>query len=181
MFTIEELIKIYGCPQKRAELWQPYLDAAMMKYDINTVPRVAAFLAQIGHESGRLLYVRELWNPAQVPAQGRYEGRADLGNTIKGDGFKYRGRGLIQITGRANYKKCSDSLGVDFISHPELLELPKNASLSAALYWSNHHCNQLADSGNFREITHVINGGFNGWDDRLALFETAKNILQEKS
>lgn len=177
MLTLGELINIFKSPEYRAKKWLPYLNKAMERYDINTNPRVAPFIAQVGHESGRLVYVREIWNPAQCPWQGRYEGRTDLGNTHEGDGFKFRGRGLIQITGRANYETCGRSLNLDLLNHPELLELPENAAMSAALFWSNHGLNRLADVGNFREITHKINGGFNGWDDRLALYTLATEEL----
>ena len=94
----------------------------MNHYQIVGLKRVAAFIAQIGHESGQLKYVKEIWGP--TAAQARYEGRADLGNTVAGDGSKYRGRGLIQITGRANYKACGEALSLDLTNYPELLEKP---------------------------------------------------------
>jgi putative chitinase len=149
-------------------------------FDISTPARVAAFMAQVGHESGRLQYVRELWNTKQCPWQERYEGRADLGNTQPGDGYKFRGRGLIQITGRTNYQACGAALNLQLEDHPELLEQPQNAALSAAWFWATHGCNSFADTGNLRAITHIINGGFNGWDDRLALFDRAKTALADE-
>ena len=94
----------------------------MNHYQVVGLKRVAGFIAQIGHESGQLKYVREIWGPTK--AQTKYEGRADLGNTVAGDGSKYRGRGLIQITGRANYMACGEALGLDLIKQPELLEKP---------------------------------------------------------
>jgi putative chitinase len=100
----------------------------MQRFQIVGSKRVAAFVAQIGHESGQLRYFRVIWGP--TPAQARYEGRADLGNTVAGDGFKYRGRGLIQITGRANYAACGETLGVDLVSQPELFEQPQFACMS---------------------------------------------------
>lgn len=121
---------------------------------------MAAFIAQIGHESGQLVYVREIWGP--TPAQTKYEGRADLGNTVPGDGLKCRGRGLIQITGRANYAACGEALGLDLINHPELLEQPQYACMSAAWFWATKGLNTLADAGDFDRITKRINGWLNG-------------------
>lgn len=177
MISATELIQIMQCSEERAALWQPHLAHAMDVFDISNPARVAAFLAQVGHESGRLQFVRELWNPKQCSWQDKYEGRTDLGNNQTGDGFKFRGRGLIQITGRANYLACGAALNLQLGDHPELLEQPENAALSAAWFWAKHGCNSYADAGNLRGITHIINGGFNGWDDRLALFERAKEAL----
>ena len=115
----------------------------MNRYGIVGTARVAAFIAQVGHESGQLRYVREIWGP--TAQQLTYEGRADLGNTVKGDGSKYHGRGLIQITGRANYAACGEALGLDLINKPELLELPQHAAMSAAWFWSTKGLNTLAD------------------------------------
>uniref|UniRef100_UPI000641983E glycoside hydrolase family 19 protein n=1 Tax=Pseudomonas lundensis TaxID=86185 RepID=UPI000641983E len=137
--------------------------------------RVAAFIAQIGHESGQLKYVKEIWGP--TTAQARYEGRADLGNTRPGDGSKYRGRGLIQITGRANYKACGEALDLDLINQPELLEKPQQACMSAAWFWASRGLNTLADAGQFDKITQRINGGQNGAVDRQALYARALKVL----
>ncbi len=177
MINAQQLAAAVCCPLKRAEKWADSLSASMERYDINTTERQAAFLAQVGHESGRLIYVREIWNPVQCHWQAKYEGRADLGNVHPGDGARFKGRGLIQITGRANYRACGSALGEDLETRPELLEQPIFASMSAAWFWQAHGCNELADGGNFREITRVINGGLNGLDDRLALWETAKGAL----
>jgi putative chitinase len=147
----------------------------MALYAIDSPQRQAAFIAQIGHESGRLIYVRELWGP--TPSQERYEGRADLGNTEEGDGFRFRGRGLIQVTGRANYQRCADVLNLPLTEHPELLEQPDNASLSAAWFWNVNGLNFLADGNNFEMITRKINGGLNGYDDRCALWKMARAAL----
>ena len=143
----------------------------MEEFDINSAARQAAFLAQIGHESGQLRYSEEIASGAA------YEGRADLGNTEVGDGKRYKGRGLIQITGRANYKECGDALGIDLIGEPDLLQQPDNACRSAAWFWKSHGLNQFADTGNFERITRKINGGLNGQADRLALWERAKDQL----
>lgn len=173
--TAQQLLQILPNAGKRAGVFAPVLNTAMQRYQIVGTPRVAAFIAQIGHESGQLIYVRELWGP--TPAQARYEGRKDLGNTEAGDGFKFRGRGLIQVTGRANYATCGEALALDLLNHPELLELPQNACLSAAWFWSTHGLNTLADAGSFDKITQKINGGQNGADDRRALYAKAQQVL----
>lgn len=147
----------------------------MLRYQIIGPKRMAAFIAQIGHESGQLQYVREIWGP--TAAQLRYEGRADLGNTVTGDGSRYRGRGLIQITGRANYAACGEALGIDLINHPELLEQPQYACLSAAWFWAMKGLNTLADAGEFNTVTRRINGGLNGLADRLSLWVKAREVL----
>jgi putative chitinase len=147
----------------------------MHEFEINTPVRQAAFLAQVGHESGGLHWMVELWDP--TPAQRRYETRYDLGNTAPGDGYKYRGRGLIQLTGRGNYKRAGDALGVDLVEHPELLGEPGLACRSAGWFWRSHGCNELADAGKFEAITKVINGGLNGYPERLGLWERAKEVL----
>ena len=147
----------------------------MAKYGIVTRLRTAAFIAQVGHESGQFRWLKELWGPTSQ--QAGYEGRTDLGNIVKGDGSKYRGRGLIQITGRANYAACGEVLGLDLINQPELLEQPQYAAMSAAWFWSTRGLNTLADQGDFVKITRRINGGLNGLEERLALWERAKKVL----
>lgn len=171
----EQLATAIDCRLTRAALWAPHLDAAMVEYGIDTPARQAAFLAQVAHESGRLVYVKELWGPTN--AQKRYEFREDMGNTEIGDGFKYRGRGLIQVTGRANYRQCGAALGLPLEDHPEQLEQFKYAAQSAAWFWMSRGLNELADRGDFRAITRKINGGFNGYDDRLALWKSAQGVL----
>jgi putative chitinase len=159
----------------RAATFAPFLNAAMDEYGIDTPARVAAFLAQVGHESGRLKWIREIWGPTS--AQLRYEGRADLGNTQPGDGRRFLGRGLIQITGRANYQRVSNAMGEDFIAEPERLETPKWACLSAAWFWSDRGLNELTDDGKFDAVTRRINGGQTGRNDRIALHEAAQSVL----
>lgn len=171
----QELSRCTGARIDRATEFLPFVEAAMDEFEINTPKRQAAFLAQIGHESGRLKYTIELWGP--TPAQSRYEGRDDLGNTEQGDGYRFRGRGLIQLTGRANYIEAGDALGVELIESPSLLAEPELACRSAAWFWREHGCNELADVGDFRRITLRINGGTNGMDDRLALYEAAQAVL----
>jgi len=161
--------------QQRCEKWLPHLLAAMEKYSINTPQRVAHFIAQIAHESGRFAYVRELWGP--TPAQLKYEGRADLGNSEPGDGFRFRGRGLLQITGRANYRVCGDALGIPLLLNPEVLERPDVAALASAWWWQAHGLNALADSGDIVRATKKINGGTNGIDERRMLTARALQIM----
>lgn len=158
-----------------AMLWLAPMADAMHEFGIDSSNRRAAFLAQVGHESGGLRWVKEIWGP--TPAQARYEGRMDIGNTQPGDGKRYMGRGLIQITGRANYAKASAALHVDFIAHPEMMEAPDMAALSAAWWWKEHGCNEIADSGDFTKLTKRINGGLNGLTDRLALWAKAKRAF----
>ena len=171
----KQLLQILPNAGAKTGVFAPVLNAAMVKWGIVTTARQAAFIAQIGHESGQLRWVREIWGP--TAQQAGYEGRADLGNTVKGDGSKYRGRGLIQVTGRANYAACGEALGLDLIDKPELLELPQHAAMSAAWFWATRGLNTLADQGEFVKITRRINGGTNGLADRQALYEKALKVL----
>ena len=173
--TQQQLLQILPNAGQVAGVFVPVLNAAMGHYQIVGTKRVAAFIAQIGHESGQLKYVKEIWGP--TAAQARYEGRKDLGNTVAGDGSKYRGRGLIQITGRANYMTCGEGLGLDLIKQPELLEKPQHACMSAAWFWATKGLSTLADAGQFDKITQRINGGQNGAADRQALYARALKVL----
>ena len=173
--TTQQLLQILPNAGQSAGVFVSVLNSAMNRYQIVGPKRVAAFIAQIGHESGQLKYVKEIWGP--TAAQARYEGRADLGNTQPGDGSKFRGRGLIQITGRANYKACGEALGLDLIRQPELLEKPQYACMSAAWFWASRGLNTLADAGQFDKITQRINGGQNGAADRQALYARALKVL----
>ena len=173
--TQQQLLQILPNAGPVAGVFVPVLNAAMGHYQIVGTKRVAAFIAQIGHESGQLKYVKEIWGP--TAAQAKYEGRKDLGNTVAGDGSKYRGRGLIQITGRANYMACGEALGLDLITQPELLEKPQHACMSAAWFWATKGLSTLADAGQFDKITRRINGGQNGAADRQALYARALKVL----
>ena len=175
--TPAQLSQSTGARIDRATEWLPVIESAMQEYGIDTRLRQAMFLAQIGHESGGMKYTVEIWGP--TPTQSRYEGRKDLGNTQAGDGFKYRGRGLIQTTGRYNYEKTSDALDVDFLRYPELLEEPQNAARSAAWWWQSHNLNKFADSGDILGCTMVINGGKNGLEHRKKLYEAALSAVPE--
>lgn len=162
---------------RRAGAFLAPLNAAMAEYQINTAARQAAFLAQLAHESGQLAYMRELWGP--TPAQLGYEGRSDLGNTESGDGERFKGRGPIQVTGRANYARVSHALFGDdrLLQFPELLEDPAIGCRAAGQFWHVHGLNDLADIGNFKRITKLINGGYNGYDDRLKFYQRALSVL----
>jgi putative chitinase len=157
MMTPELLRTAVGCTPERADLFAPHLSAACRYYGIDTPERLAAFLAQIGHESGSLRYVREIADGSA------YEGRRDLGNLVPGDGTRYRGRGLIQLTGRDNYRQMRDLLDhlgpPDFLDFPAALEEPQWAAWSAAAWWHSRHLSDLADAGDFDAITRRINGG----------------------
>ena len=131
---------------------------------------VAAFLAQTGHESADFRFLRELWGP--TAAQQRYEGRKDLGNTQPGDGLKFRGRGLIQITGRANYARMAELMGLpSLLDTPDKLVEPEKAVWSAALWWEDHDCSKVLDRVGFVALTKRINGGLNGMKDRWARYD----------
>ncbi len=171
MITLDQLLQIMPAARGRAGAFLDGLNATMAEFDINTPARQASFLSQIGHESGQLRYVRELASGAA------YEGRKDLGNTQPGDGQRFRGRGLVQITGRANYIACGAALGLDLLAEPALLERPDLACRSAGWFWKSHGLNELADAGDQTRVTKRINGGTNGLADRLALFAVAKRVL----
>lgn len=173
--TPQDLAIATGARIDRATEFLPIIERAAPDFEIDTQARMAAFLAQVGHESGGLHWLTELWGPTS--AQSRYEGRADLGNTQPGDGFKYRGRGLIQLTGRANYKAASFALATDFIGDPDLLAQPEYAVRSAMWFWQSHGLNALADAGQFEKITRIINGGLNGEEQRLVLWDAAREVL----
>lgn len=172
---METLRAVMRCSDELATTYVEPINLTLARYDISSSPRIAAFLAQIGHESGGLRYVREVWGP--TPAQRRYEGRADLGNHQPGDGKRYMGRGLIQITGRANYADVGRALDIDAVGNPEALESPLYAALSAGWYWDTRRLNALADSGDVAAITRRINGGYNGLQDRMARYERAMEAL----
>ena len=147
------------------------LNITLDKFGINTPKRIAAFIAQLAHESGSFKYVEEI-------ASGKaYEGRKDLGNTEPGDGVKFKGRGLIQITGRANYKAVGDALQYDFINNPEHLEKPGAAVMSAGWFWNSRKLNDYADRDDFKGITKRINGGYNGLEDRIKHWQRCKDVL----
>ncbi len=177
----QQLVKVLPNSRLKAGVFISALNAAMSHHQINTPERIAAFLAQIGHESGQLLYVRELGSDQYLSKYDTGALAARLGNTPEadGDGQKYRGRGLIQITGRRNYLACSQGLFGDdrLLQQPQLLEQPQWACESAAWFWQSNGLNELADRGQFTAITRRINGGLNGLDERLRLWARARAVL----
>ena len=178
----QQLLRILPNAGTNAGVFVPALNAAMGKYGIVTRLRIAAFIAQIGHETGHLRFVRELGSDDYLKKYDTGNLAQRLGNTPEadGDGQKYRGRGLIQITGRFNYNACSEALFSDgrLLNTPELLEHPVYASMSAAWFWQTRGLNGLADREEFLQITKKINGGTNGLEDRQKLYERALAVLQ---
>lgn len=157
-----------GCPIERLV---GYLNTYALEFDITTPLRWAHYLSQIMHESGGFRYSEEI-------ASGRaYEGRKDLGNTQKDDGVKYKGRGLIQLTGRANYTKYKAYCGFDVVSQPELLARPIGAVRSSMWFWSQRSLNYYADRDRLLDITKRINGGTNGFKQRETYLKRAKAAL----
>ncbi len=203
--TADNMQAATGCARGTALTWAPYLAAACAQYGITTAPRLAAFLAQVGHESAgftatveNLNYSAEalqrtwpsrftpelaaqLARKPQLIADRVYGGR--MGNKAPGDGWRFRGRGLLQVTGRANYEGVRDLLrqripdAPDLLQFPEALAEPKWAALSAAAFWHDHDLNALADAGEFRAMTRRINGGLNGMEDRQARYARARKAL----
>ncbi len=195
---------------KTPEVWAEVLNPAMDRYQINNPGRVASFLAQTAYESGQFNRLCEnlyyttaarlvaVW-PKRFPNEAAaapyvaneeklanyvYANRIGNGPESSGDGYKFRGRGLIQITGRSNYAEVGEALGVDLLANPELLLEPKWAALSAAHYWFGHGLNALADDQtgddeleDFTTMTKKINGGTAGLQERLKLFKTIKSLV----
>lgn len=181
--NIEQLKEIMPSSTKRnRELFIKPLNDAMEEFEINTHNRMAAFLAQLAHESGSLQYMEEL------ASGSAYEYRADLGN-LKPEalaaahahgsttGKFYKGYGPIQITGYDNYLKCGIALGIDLVNNPKLLTQPVHGCRSAAWFWKSHGLNELADLGRIKRISRIINGGTNGLSERIAFYETASKVL----
>lgn len=191
MISYDQILNATMCKPAMVELFLNFINDTASRYQINTPERQLVFLAQLGHESAGLFYTEEL-------ASGEaYEGRKALGNTMPGDGVRFKGRGLIQITGRANYSDLSKAFNVDFISNPELLggknsksssaEQLKYSVLSAGWFWNTRQLNLVADKimlkkisslddtedtnlQAFISVTKKINGGKNGLEDRISRF-----------
>lgn len=180
MLTDAQLAAIMpNMPAARRALFLPALNQTMQAYTISNRLRAAAFLGQLAHESGEFRYMEELWGP--TAQQLRYEPPSTLatrlGNTQAGDGKRYKGRGPIQITGRANYKRYGELLGLDLVGKPELVATPGVGLSAAGMFWRTNGLNALAELQDYREITRRINGGYTGWEDRLRYYEAAKKVL----
>lgn len=156
----------------RVNALYPFLLITMVEADITTPLRQAHFIAQLAHESGSFNYLEEI-------ASGEdYEGRDDLGNTQPGDGRRFKGRGLIQITGRSNYFNCGEALGVDLIANPTRLANHDLACYSAGWFWETNQINPAADRDDVERVTRIINGGLNGFADRKEFLAVAKQVLR---
>lgn len=195
--------KMTGISEQLASQWFLHIKNAMSEFSITAITDIAMFISQVGHESGGFQQVVESLNysPAALlktygkritPQQAQFFGRTDsqsaqqdvianivyanrMGNKNTGDGWKYRGRGLIQITGAENYQLCGKALKIDLIHSPELLEEYNLAARSAAWFYTAKGC--LRHSDDIIRVTRIINGGENGLDDRLARFEKALEVL----
>ena len=196
--TTEYLMAATGSNRENAEKFLPFIQGACKAYDITTPKRVAGFLSQIGHESGGLAMLEEnlnykaetlmrVWpkrfptlefaqqfarNPQKI-ANSVYANRMGNGDEASGEGWKYRGRGLKQLTGKDNYTAFSKAIGTDFVADPDLLLQPVNAALSAGWFWSANNLNALADNGDVPGMTKRINGGTIGLEQRQALYAKA--------
>ncbi|MBM4260947.1 MAG: glycoside hydrolase family 19 protein [Deltaproteobacteria bacterium] len=156
----------------KLDLYYEPLVKAMKKYAIRTGRRMAHFIAQIAHESASFRYSEEIADGSA------YEGRIDLGNTQPGDGKRFKGRGLIQLTGRANYRSYSEHAGVDYVANPQLVSTDRLVATDVACwFWKKNNINALADKDDVKAVTRTINGGYNGLDDRVEYLFRAKAVL----
>ena len=199
--TAEQLQEAFDLEDGTAEKIIDALNAAMEEFEINTPQRRAMFLAQCCHESGHFRAVSENLNykaesltrvfpkyfkdvdpndyakqPEKI-ANRVYASRMGNGDEHSGDGYRYRGRGYIQLTGKSNYEACGDDLDVDLTANPGYLETPEGAARSAAWFWDGRDLNDLADAGDIKTCTKKINGGFIGLEERTELYEEAMNTF----
>lgn len=153
------------------------LNQTFDKYQIDSNKRVCHFLAQVLHESGAFKYSEEIWGP--TAAQAKYDTRVDLGNTPEadGDGYTYRGRGWIQLTGKANYIALGRDFNMDFVTNPDLVANTPYDGLAAGWFWNKRKLNTYADNDDITTITKKINGGLNGFDDRKNWLTKARAVL----
>lgn len=202
MITLSQLQQIMPRAGQRAEAFVAHLNNAMEEFSIDTPLRQAAFLAQAAHESNQLASLKENLNysaarlrqvwPARFPtdqlaaayannpqklASKVYASRMGNGDEASGDGWAYCGRGIFQLTGKDNYARCGAALGIDLLTHPELVAGPEIAARSAAWFWYSKSLNSLADNEAIGPMTKIINGGSLGINERIALFNVAKQVL----
>jgi predicted chitinase len=183
MLTSEQLQSIMPrLPATKNSELLPFLTSAMAEFAIEAPARAAAFVAQLAHESGQFRFMEEIWGPTD--AQRRYEPVTTLsqrlGNVETGDGKRFKGRGPIQLTGRANYQRFGDLLDVDLVAEPPRAATPDVAFRVAGLFWSRNGLNELADLATpdaFKQITRRINGGTNGLAERQAFYTVARTVL----
>lgn len=179
--TADQILQIIGSTQLRDRViaMTPGVNATFEQFEINTPLRMAHFFGQVLHESGGFRYLREIWGPTD--AQRRYEPPSSLartlGNTQPGDGARYMGRGVIQLTGRSNYAQFSRAMGVDFVANPDLVASPQYAVTAAGWFWQTRNINQHADRDDLIAVTRVVNGGRNGLADRQKYLNRAKQVL----
>lgn len=197
------LMEIFGMNSNDATMWSVMIQKAADQFEINNRLRMAMFLAQVGHESGHFKRLTENLNysakrlrevfPKYFPtdamaakyarnpemiANRTYGGRMGNGDEVSGDGYRYRGRGLIQLTGKDNYRRASSSIGIDLVKQPDLVSQPEVACLTAAWFWFTNGCNAMADGDQITNCTKRINGGTIGLDDRKALWNKALRVLK---
>jgi putative chitinase len=170
--TEEMLLKI--APQANHQIVSdliPFLNKYLPLYEINTLLRLDHFYGQAAEESAGFKTLVE------YASGNEYEGRRDLGNTEEGDGPRFKGRGIFQLTGRTNYTSMSKILGIDLVSNPSLAASPEIAVRTACEYWKSHNLNALADNDDIEGITRKINGGLNGLNDREIFTDRSDSVF----
>lgn len=198
----EQLAKILKMKPAKAGEWIDAINETFEKFDISTPERQACFLGQCAHESGGFTALSEnlnysaaslcrVWpkrfptmtdgqncerNPQKI-ANKVYASRMGNGDEESGEGYAYRGRGLIQLTGKSNYQACGEALGVDLVENPDLVATPQYAALSAGWFWNKNKLNAYADKGDMEGLTKKINGGTHGIEDRVARTQAAIDVL----
>ena len=176
LLTFDDLKLLYPrAPKSRLAVIAKTINQDLEKYNVTTSKRLADFLAQLGHESLGLTIIYEMGGRAYF---NKYDGRRDLGNTVKGDGYRYRGRGAIQTTGKANYALLKKETGIDFIGQPDLAASDAYLILTALLFWKRNGLIRYSDRGDFKGLTKRINGGYNGLKDRQDWLVKSKPIAE---
>lgn len=200
-FLTQDLLVRFGAKASRAQLFLDPLNAAAGRYCFDTAPRMAAFVGQVFQETDCLAITIESMNysaagllgtfpkhftkeeaaayerqPERIGARA-YADRMGNGPESSGDGWRYRGRGLLQLTGKDDYRDCGLGLGLDLLSNPDKVTEPETAAAAAGWEWNRGKLNQKADAGDFKGITLTINGGLNGYAGRVAYYERAKSVL----